>query len=257
MKLPRLPFSAPRLHAPSQTTVNALKKIPQIRSFSDILDVAMEVPATRVEAAVRSLVEAHPHATIAELERRATNTYVSRAGLLSGLVGAGAAVPGAGTMIATGLTAGELVTFYANTTLYVLTMANLHGIEPDNLEQRRALVAAALLGDEGAKIVSDQLGLSTLTWARHQLKNMSSPTLNAVNKRLMKYAAKRATTKATSRAVGRLFPFGIGAAVGYFSGRKVAKQVVEGLRLSLGEPREGTAADIARRLDAIEVPHEG
>lgn len=244
----RLPF-VDALHKPSATTLGALKQIPKIRSMADAFDVAVEVPSTRVDAYVRSLAQAHPDATIAQLQDIASRTYVARAGVLSGAVGAGAAVPGAGTAIATGLTVAELASFYLNTTLYVLGMAKLQGVTTDSTEQRRALVASALLGEEGAKIVSDQLGLSTLTWARGQMKNLSSPTLSAVNRKLAKFATKRAARKTTSRAVGRLFPFGVGAAVGYVSGRKTAKGVVEGIRTALGPARAGTAAMVLGELE--------
>lgn len=238
----------PRTPKPTDQTVDALKQIPKIRSAADAFDVAMAVPAHQVDAYVRKLAQAHPDATIEQLQAIATRTYIARAGTLSGAVGAGAAFPGAGTVVAGVLTVAELASFYLNTTLYVLAMAKLQGLTPQNQQQRRALVASALLGDEGAKIVSDQLGLSTLTWARSQLKNISSPTLATVNKKLAKYAAKRAAKKTTSRAIGRLFPFGIGMVFGFITGRGTAKGVVKGLRTSLGPARAGSARTVLAEL---------
>ncbi|QOX81185.1 hypothetical protein H8R18_05085 [Nanchangia anserum] len=137
----QLPFGH-RPPSPSARTSEALKQIPKIRSVADALDVAMEIPATRVDAYVRKLIAEHPDATIADLESIATRSYIARAGALSGAVGAGAAVPGAGTAVATGLTFAELASFYANTSVYVLGMAKLHGIPTDNMAKRRALVAS-------------------------------------------------------------------------------------------------------------------
>ncbi|MDU0969105.1 MAG: hypothetical protein E7A62_04510 [Actinomycetaceae bacterium] len=250
MRVPSVTGLGKHVPTPSRRTKDAMKGIPKIRSLSDAVDVAMELPATRVDEYTRKLIASHPDASIADLQAIATRTYISRAGTLSGVVGASAAIPGTGTAVATTLTAGELSTFYLNTTLYVLTMAELQGVPATDLDQRRLLVSTSLLGEEGAKLVSDQLGLSSLAWARSQLKHLSSPTLRSVNKALTKYAAKRTAKTASRRMVGRLLPFGLGAAVGYFSGRKIAQTVVEGIRTSLGDAPAGTGADVLARMNA-------
>ena len=129
---------------------------------------------------------------------------------------------------------GQSATFIASAVTYVLTVAEIQGIHVVDAERRRALVLSALLGKEGSEAVQGQLGLSTMFWAAQVLMQMPLPTVKSINARLIKRVAKRSAAKGGALALGRLIPFGIGAAIGWSGGRALANQVIEGAQAALG-----------------------
>lgn len=202
-KVPK--FFKPASRAPQKQMTTAMReamaKARQASNLGEVIDAVLDIPSEYIDNKLLRLVKTHPQADLQELEDILTKQYIKRTAYASSAVGAGAAVPGSGTGIALGLTAGELAVYAVQTTSYILGVSRLHGVRPKDREQRRALVLSSLLGEQGAEIVSDQLGLRTLNWARASLKNLSSPTLGQVNKALMKYASK----KLAHRTAGRMF----------------------------------------------------
>ena len=229
----------------------AMAKARQASNLGEVIDAVLDIPSEYIDNKLLRLVKTHPQADLQELEDILNKQYIKRTAYASSAVGAGAAVPGSGTGIALGLTAGELAVYAVQTTSYILGVSRLHGVRPKDREQRRALVLSSLLGEQGAEIVSDQLGLRTLNWARASLKNLSSPTLGQVNKALMKYASKKLAHRTAGRMFGRLIPFGIGAGVGYLSGKAVAQRTVKGLQTALGESRETAVSDLLVELAPV------
>ncbi|MDO5746876.1 MAG: hypothetical protein Q4P66_04360 [Actinomycetaceae bacterium] len=219
-------------------------KIRHEKSIVSIIDILLELPDKRIDSRMIKLVEKYPNISAPHLVIELENAFLKQAGFSSAAVGAGAAYPGVGTIVAAGATAVELTAFSAESVFYILSVAKLCGVDSTDKDRRRALVLSSLMGDEGAKLVSDQLGLQTLAWARKSLQTMSSPTLGAVNKMLMKYTRKKVAQRLSGRLLGRLVPFGIGALVGWFSGRGVAKRVIEGTRAALGTPPDIPAATL-------------
>ena len=73
-------------------------------------------------------------------------------------VGSAAAFPGIGTLVALSAVAGETVVFLEATAVFVLAVAEVHGIPADHRERRRALVLAVLVGEDSKHAVADLLG---------------------------------------------------------------------------------------------------
>ena len=63
---------------------------------------------------------------------------------------------------------------------------------------------------------------------------MPLPSVKSINARLIKRMAKHSVAKGGALALGRLLPFGIGAAIGWKGGRALANQVIEGAQAALG-----------------------
>ena len=252
-KVPK--FFKPASRASQKQMVTAMReamaKARQASNLGEVIDAVLDIPSEYIDNKLLRLVKTHPQANLQELEDILNKQYIKRTAYASSAVGAGAAVPGSGTGIALGLTAGELAVYAVQTTSYILGVSRLHGVRPKDREQRRALVLSSLLGEQGAEIVSDQLGLRTLNWARASLKNLSSPTLGQVNKALMKYASKKLAHRTAGRMFGRLIPFGIGAGVGYLSGKAVAQRTVKGLQAALGESRDASVSDLLVELAPV------
>lgn len=252
-KVPKFFKAASRASQKQMATAmrQAMAKARQSSNLGEVIDAVLDIPSEYIDNKLLRLVKTHPQADLQELEDILNKQYIKRTAYASSAVGAGAAVPGSGTGIALGLTAGELAVYAVQTTSYILGVSRLHGVRPKDREQRRALVLSSLLGEQGAEIVSDQLGLRTLNWARASLKNLSSPTLGQVNKALMKYASKKLAHRTAGRMFGRLIPFGIGAGVGYLSGKAVAQRTVKGLQTALGESRDASVSDLLVELAPV------
>ena len=224
-------FSLPSL--PSLPSIP--EEIKNIHDFSSALDAAVTVPEPVVNYTLKRLIGQYPEASVTELVKVASQRYRRRVSAESSAVGVGAAVPGVGTVAAAGLTAAEIGTFFAETTLYVLVVTRLYGITVENVDQRKTLVLSSLLGEDADEIMSQRLGLSTLTWARTSLSTMSGAKLGPVNRWLLKKVTKYSAKKGAGRMFGRLLPFGVGAVIGWYSGKHLAAQVIEGLASSLGD----------------------
>ena len=203
-------------------------------AFERALDKAISVPARHIEDNVAHMRRELPGADVAELTHRAADRFRTESGLTSGAVGASAALPAVGTGTATALTVGQTAVFLASAVKYVLTVAELHGIRVVNTDRRRALVLSALMGPEGAEAIQGSLGLSSLYWAAQSLAQMPLPTVRSINAQLVKRLAKRQALRGGALLLGRLIPFGIGAAIGWRGGRALANQVIEGTQAALG-----------------------
>ena len=198
------------------------------------LDKAIAIPASRIEERVARMRRDRPGADAAELVEMAGSRFRRDAGLSSGAVGASAAIPAISTGAAAALTVGQSAAFIASAVTYVLTVAEIQGVHVVDTERRRALVLSALLGKEGSEAVQGQLGLSSMFWAAQLLMQMPLPSVKSINAHLIKRVAKRSAAKGGALALGRLLPFGIGAAIGWSGGRALANQVIEGAQAALG-----------------------
>ena len=198
------------------------------------LDKAIAIPAARIEERVARMRRDRPGADAAELVEMAASRFRRDAGLSSGAVGASAAIPAISTGAAAALTVGQSAAFIASAVTYVLTVAEIQGVHIVDTERRRALVLSALLGKEGSEAVQGQLGLSSMFWAAQLLMQMPLPSVKSINAHLIKRVAKRSAAKGGALALGRLLPFGIGAAIGWKGGRALANQVIEGAQAALG-----------------------
>ena len=198
------------------------------------LDKAIAIPASRIEERVARMRRDRPGADTAELVEMAGSRFRRDAGLSSGAVGASAAIPAIGTGAAAALTVGQSAAFMASAVTYVLTVAEIQGVHVVDADRRRALVLSALLGKEGSEAVQGQLRLSSMFWAAQVLMQMPLPSVKSINARLIKRVAKRSAAKGGALALGRLLPFGIGAAIGWSGGRALANQVIEGAQAALG-----------------------
>ncbi len=86
----------------------AMAKARQASNLGEVIDAVLDIPSEYIDNKLLRLVKTHPQADLQELEDILNKQYIKRTAYASSAVGAGAAVPGSGTGIALGLTAGEL-----------------------------------------------------------------------------------------------------------------------------------------------------
>ncbi|SKC38656.1 hypothetical protein [Krasilnikoviella flava] len=203
-----------------------------------LLDKAVTIPSAAIHKHVDRLRARNPEADPAGIVRILEKEYLTLLTTAGGAVGAAAAAPSVGTAAATALTTGDVATFFASSAAFALAVADVHGIEIDDVPRRRALLLATVLGDRGAKDVENAIGGSSVAWGKVLLTSMPQTTIKRVNNTLARQFLKRQVAKQGSLALGRLLPFGVGFVVGIAGGRALGHGVVAQSRRAFGPPPE-------------------
>lgn len=208
------------------------------RLLNDALDKAVAIPSATIEAHVDAVRRRNPGADPARVVQLLEQEYLLLVTGTGAAVGAAAALPAVGTGVAIALTTGDVATFFGASAAFALAVASVHGIAVEDTERRRALLLAAVLGDAGARAVSDAAEISTVHIGRVLLTRMPMTTVKKVNSMLTRRFVRNQAAKQTGLAFGRLLPYGVGAAVGAVGGRALGRTVVEGARAAFGPPPE-------------------
>ena len=228
-----------------------------IRLLTDALDKAVAIPSAAIEAHVDDVRRRNPGADPARVVRLLEQEYLLLVTGTGAAVGAAAALPAVGTGVAIALTTSDVATFLGASAAFALAVASVHGIAVEDTERRRALLLAAVLGDAGARAVSDAAEISTVHVGRVLLTRMPISTVRTVNSILARRFVRNQVAKQTGLALGRLLPYGIGAAVGAVGGRALGRTVVEGARAAFGPPPEHFPQVVELDSQAADNPHPG
>jgi hypothetical protein len=123
----------------------------------------------------------------------------------------------------------ETVAFLDATALFTLAAAEITGTPLTDLPRRRALLLLALLGDGGTELVPAGSDGTTEGWGR-RLGALSDDTVGEINRTAERWLLTRFGTRQGLFVLGRLAPFGIGAAVGAAGNALTAKGVIARVR---------------------------
>jgi hypothetical protein len=208
------------------------------RALSQIIERGARVQGPAVRAYVDRLRRSHPDATPAEIVAKLEKRYIAAVMASGAAVGSAAAVPGVGTLAAMSAVAGETVVFLEATAVFVLAVAEVHGIPADHRERRRALVLAVLVGEDSKRAVADLIGPGRTSgaWLSDGAATLPLPAVSQLNSRLLKYFVKRYTLKRGAIAFGKVLPVGIGAVVGGVGNRVMGRKIVANARAAFGNP---------------------
>nr|WP_099249004.1 hypothetical protein [Mycobacterium sp. shizuoka-1] len=206
------------------------------RVLSQVIERSTRVQAPAVKAYVGRLRRQHPEATPADIVTKLEKRYLAAVMASGAAVGSAAAVPGIGTLAALSAVAGETLVFLEATAVFVLAIAEVHGIPIEQRERRRALVLAVLVGDESKGAITDLIGPGRTSgaWLAESADMLPLPALAQLNTRLMRYFVKRYALKRSAMAFGKMLPVGIGAAVGGGGNRMMGKKIVNNARAAFG-----------------------
>ncbi len=215
------------------------RQVPEPRGRSqrilDLLDKAIGVQTPLVRKNITRARQRNPDATPAEVVRRLERMYVSALVGAGAAVGATAAAPAVGTGIALALSAGEAFSSLELSTLFVLSVAEVHGVRLDEIERRRTLVMGILLGQSGSSTIVGKVAERTgQHWARQLIDKVPTATLRQINNVLGKNFITKYGTKQGIIVLGRVVPFGIGAVIGGSANATVAAAAVRAARHAFG-----------------------
>jgi hypothetical protein len=207
---------------------------PVRRGLTTALDKALQVNQGMVDAylarARRNRPDAEPAEIIGSLERQ----YLAAVTTLGVASGASAAVPGAGTAVGLAVNLAEVATFIEASALFTLAIAEVHGVRVDELERRRTLVIAVLLGNGGSSFVQKTAGRTGPYWARNLVKAIPMTTIEAINGVLGPRFVTKYGTKQGILVLGRELPFGIGAAIGGGGNAVLGRATISAARRAFG-----------------------
>jgi len=200
------------------------------KGFESSLSGQQRVASANVER----LRRVHPDKTPGEMIKFLDREYLLAVSV-SGL-GAGAAAA-AGPRVGVAVSLADVLAFTEASVLYVLSVAEVHDLHPEDIERRRLLVMSVMLGDAAAGSVNKAVGRIGPHWAKQIVKSTPMSAINRINAVLgprfvTKYGAKQGVL-----VLGKQLPRGIGAAIGGTGNHLIGRGIVSSARKAFGEAR--------------------
>jgi hypothetical protein len=200
----------------------------------DLLDKAIGLQTPLVRKNIARARQRNPEATPAEVVRALERMYVSALAGTGAAVGGAAAAPAVGTGIGLALSAGEFFSSLELSTLFVLSLAEVHGVQLDEIERRRMLVMGVLLGESASTTIGKVAERTGQHWGRQLVSKVPLATLRQINRVLGRNFITRYGTRQGIIVLGRVVPFGIGAVIGGGANATVAALAVRAARRAFG-----------------------
>lgn len=221
------------------------------------VDKVLSVQRPVVAAHIARVRRSRPDASPAQIVKRLEKQLLAAATSSGAAVGATAAAPGVGTAAATALSAGESVAFLEASALFALAVAEIHGIHVSDLERRRTLFLAIMLGQGGTRTIGSVAERTGQHWARHIVQRVPMSQINAVNRVLGRNFVTKYGTRQGIIVLGRVVPFGIGAVIGGGVNAAVASGVIGSARGAFGPAPESWPTHLEIAADAVPGDAEG
>ncbi len=213
------------------------RRVPVPASVERALDAALDKALTIQRPMVQSYLERvrrkNPDRSPAELVELLERRYLAAVVGIGGASGAAAAVPGAGTAAVLASGAAEITAFVSASAMFVLALAELHGIPVSDPEVRRALVVSVLVG-EGAVPAIDAAAHGAAHWADVLARATPREKIAGINSHLSRLLLRRLGTRQGALLFGRALPLGIGAAIGAGGNAALARSAIATARKAFG-----------------------
>ena len=203
-------------------------KLALVRAFEKSLSAQQPVAKANVERLRRVHPDKNPEAMIAYLNR-VYLAAVSTSGL-----GAGA-VAVAGPAVGVPAAVADLMAFTEASVLYVLSVAEVHDLHPEDIERRRLLVMAVMLGDAAAGAMNKAVAKIGPHWAKQIVKAIPMEAINGINKVLGPRFVTKYGTQQGVLVLGKQLPLGIGAALGGTGNHLIGRSIVRSARTVFDE----------------------
>ncbi|MCT2141029.1 hypothetical protein [Dietzia cinnamea] len=199
---------------------------------------AIRGQAGAARAYVRQLRRAHPDESPARIRERLDSRFLTAVTASGAAVGAAAAVPGIGTVVAFGAVGAESLVFLEAAAFYTMAVAEVHGIDVREGEHEELLIMTVMLGASGTAILANAVGPSGGAGSLAS-RSLHVPGLKEINRRMLSRFARKFAVRRAGLAVGKLAPAGLGAAVGGWGNRRLGRTVVETADATFGaSPKE-------------------
>lgn len=141
-------------------------------------------------------------------------------------------VPGAGIPAALA----DMLAFTEASVLYTLSLAEIHGLDPEDVERRRLLVVTVLLGDSAVGFLSKAVERTGGHWGRRIVQSIPMTAINRANRVLGPRFITKYGTKQGVLVLSKQVPMGIGAALGGGGNHLFGRATVKSGRAIFGPP---------------------
>src|SRR5690606_11147402 len=146
------------------------------------IDTAVAVSTTEVQKFVDAARRRRPGMSDAELLTALERSYTGLVATTGAAAGGAAALPGVGLAGGAVAATADAGAFTTATAVYVLAVASVHGISVDEIERRKALVLAVLIGPGGATVIERIAGRTGAHWGRKVTQAVPMTAVRQINK---------------------------------------------------------------------------
>ncbi|MFD8520044.1 hypothetical protein ACFV2D_08490 [Streptomyces capillispiralis] len=207
--------------------------------LQQVLDKALVVQQPLAKKHVERLRRVHPDDDPQELIRRLDRYYLAGVTASGGASGAAGLVPGAGIPAALA----DVMVFTEASVLYTLSLAEVHGLHPEDVERRRLLVLTVLLGDGAVRVLDKAVGRTGPYWARRIVSAIPMSAINRANKLLGPRFITKYGTKQGVLVLSKQVPLGVGAALGAGGNHLLGRLTIRSARAIFGQCPSSWAGD--------------
>lgn len=202
--------------------------------LSGAIEAAVTVSSGRVDEFVERTRRRSPEATDEELLRLLGREYTALVATTGGLAGGAAAAPGIGLPGAAAAAVADATFFSTASAIYILAVASVHGIEVTDIDRRRALLLMILAGPDGVAVVEKVAGRAGAHQGRRLVGAIPIAGIQRINRLLGPNTVTKYGTKQGILVLGKVVPFGIGAAIGAAGNAGMARLVIRNTRSAFG-----------------------
>lgn len=216
---------------------NTKSRIPVPAGIEQALDTALDKALSVQRPVILNYLDRtrsrRPDMTPAQLIQQLERRYLLAVVGIGGASGAAAAVPGGGTAASIASGAAEITAFVSASAMFVLALAELHGVPVSDPDVRRALVVAVLVGEGGEAVLAGTAGESA-HWAQVIGRGTSREKIAGINGRLGHLLLTRFGARQGALLFGRALPLGIGAGIGAAGNAALARGAIGAARTAFG-----------------------
>jgi hypothetical protein len=213
---------------------------------------ALEAQLPLASAHVARLRRVDPAASPRDLARKVSRQFLGMVTTTGAAAGAAGAVPGVGIPSALG----DVVAFTEAATFYVLSLAEIHGLHPEDLERRRLLVQTVLIGDGALSALGKGADKVGKHWANQIVRGIPMDAINKANKILGPRFITKYGTKQGTLVLSKQVPLGISTVLGAGANHLVGRGVVTTAKKIFGPAPECWPDDIeVLEAEIVEPQH--
>ena len=204
------------------------------------LNTALEAQYPTAVANVARLRRVHPGKSPAQLISYLNAIYLSAVSTTGAGAGAAAIVPNGWEQVPVALA--DLLTFLEASVLYTLSVAEIHGLDVEDVERRRFLVTSVLVGNTAATTALEPLiGRTAPYWGKKIVQSIPMSAIDKANKILGPRFVTKYGTKQGVLVLGKQIPFFIGVGIGAAGNHGFGWFVIKAAGKILGPPPESWA----------------
>ena len=201
------------------------------------LKKALEAQYPLAVDTVARLRRVYPDKTPAELVSYLNKIYLGAVTTTGAGAGAAAIIPNGIVQIP--VAAADLLSFLEASILYSMSVAEVTGINPEDVERRRTLVLGILVGNSAlSSTLEALLGKSVPYWGKKIVAAIPMSAINQANailgpRFITKYGVKQGVL-----VLGKQIPFAIGVGVGAAGNHLFGWAIIKSAKKLLGPPPE-------------------